>query len=190
MSKEERKLIGYVGVDSGQLFITDPCYLANGGWKDENDFGVNILGIKYWGSAQENVRDFLEKKYQIESEKRGDAYFVPVDDTFDFYELKSDIKEYADSINKIIVIKEFTNSSYDLISDLTLTKDAGEILNGVAFSSGFGDGLYPVYATFREFEGLGEFISKIEVELIENTEETHLRKIGVINNGCNRKRGS
>ena len=43
-TKTSKKLIGYCGVDSGQLIITDPCYLdsfANDNFEecDENDIG-------------------------------------------------------------------------------------------------------------------------------------------------------
>lgn len=170
MSSEERKLIGYVGVDSGQLFITDPCYLLNGGWIDDDDPFVNIIGLKFWGEAEEDVKNFLEQKYNIIAEERGSAYFIPVDNEEEYDKLRGIIYTYADSINKIIVARKITDSSYDRISDVTLTQDAGEVLSGVAFSSGLGDGSYPVYATFREIEGWGRRITKVEIELISDEE--------------------
>jgi len=34
-----QKLIGFCGVDSGQILLTDPCYLSN--WKDDEPFKKN-----------------------------------------------------------------------------------------------------------------------------------------------------
>jgi hypothetical protein len=168
MSNEERKLIGYVSVDSGQLFITDPCYLVNGGWVDDDDPFVNIIGLKFWGEAKEDVKDFLEQKCKIMTEERGSAYFVPVDNEEEYDTVERIIRGYANTINKTIVVRKFTDASYDRISDVTLTQDAGEVLSGVAFSSGLGDGSYPVYATFREIKGWGKRITKVEIELISD----------------------
>ena len=30
---KNKELIGYIGIDSGQVLIVDPCYLSN--WKDD-----------------------------------------------------------------------------------------------------------------------------------------------------------
>jgi hypothetical protein len=170
IKQEERKFIGNVVVDSGQLFITDPCYLVNGGWKDEDDPGVKIIGLNFWGEGQEDIKTFLEEKCKIMVEKRGSAYFVPVDNEADYYKLKRLIYTHANIINKIVVATKFTDASYHLISDVTLTSDAGEALYGVAFTSGLGDGIYPVYATFREIDGWGKRITKVEIELISDEE--------------------
>jgi hypothetical protein len=90
--------------------------------------------------------------------------------------LRTLISKYADSINKTIVVTDFMNSSYDLISDVTLTHGAGFVLNGVAFSSGLGDGTYPVYATFRDIKGWGRRITKVEIELISDKEIKELEE--------------
>lgn len=37
-----RQLIGHVGVDSGQILLTDPCYLDS--WKDDDAFSVIEAG--------------------------------------------------------------------------------------------------------------------------------------------------
>ena len=42
MAVGERKLIGYVGVDSGQIIITDPCYAVGDGFIDERDQGGEL----------------------------------------------------------------------------------------------------------------------------------------------------
>jgi len=90
-----KTLIGYCGVDSGQIMITDPCYLST--WKDNEPFGIK--------------------------EKDEDGNF-----------------------------------SYRGACELTThpTKKGGQFKNkigaeiGVVSSSGFGDGVYPVYAEIVE----------------------------------------
>lgn len=89
-----KKQIGEVGVDSGQLFITDPCYLDR------------------WGSD-----------------------------------------EYDDE--RIKAMKKSGQSNYDYSGccAVTLSEDrAGNVGGGslgVALSTGYGDGCYPVIATFE-----------------------------------------
>lgn len=96
----ERKLVGYVSVDSGQVVLVDPCYL--GDWKDG---------------------------------------------------------EYNDK-----------ESHYGKACDLTLSEEqAGQmVVSGVAgiavaSSSGYGDGVYPVYATYNDEKR----IEKLEIKFIE-----------------------
>lgn len=86
----KKELIGYVGVDSGQLLVCDPCYIGSE-WEDENF------------DDRENPK---------------------------------------------------ANFSYNSCCQATLSKErAGQLLFkrghegvGVAFSSGYGDGYYPVFA--------------------------------------------
>ncbi|MFA1782365.1 hypothetical protein ACDX77_19010 [Bacillus velezensis] len=54
--KMEKKLIGRVGVDSGQLLIIDPCNI-DANWKKENE--SEIIGVKFWGSGKNNAIHFL-----------------------------------------------------------------------------------------------------------------------------------
>lgn len=86
-----RKKIGVVGVDSGQLIITDPCYVDD------------------WEGTE-----FISKEPYKQKE------------------------EYP--------------YSYDGACQATLSPaSAGQLRNdaGVAFSTGYGDGVYPVYATYN-----------------------------------------
>ena len=91
------KIIGYCGVDSGQLLIIDPCYLDK--WTD------------------------------------GD---------------------FAGS-DKVV------NNSYAKACNITLSKEkAGETEEGgVVFASGYGDGTYPVIATYNE----DNRIIKVEIKM-------------------------
>lgn len=104
-----RKLIGEVGVDSGQVIITDPCYIDN---------------------------EWEESSFDDESDQ-------------------TPTHEY----------------SYAGACQATLTKDQGGQLNyrlghagaGVVVSSGYGDGLYPVFASY----GADGRIHKLEIIFIE-----------------------
>lgn len=100
--------IGFVGVDSGQLLVCDPCYI-DGQWKKN----------RFQGGVNET-------------------------ETHEF--------------------------SYDGCCKASLTKKGYGQLNyekghagvGVAFSSGDGDGVYPVYARFVEGR-----IAEIKIKMIE-----------------------
>jgi len=72
-----------------------------------------------------------------------------------------------------------TDNSYDTVCKITSNSDKqGGQLNysrgqeglGVAFHSGFGDGIYEVLATIKDCGSWGERISKVEIVLIEDDE--------------------
>ena len=96
---KKTKIIGHVGVDSGQLLITDPCYI-DAQWKPHEEVTI-----------PEYRSDKLKGQY-----------------------------------------------SYNGCCNATLSDDLGGQLNydkghpgiGVALSSGFGDGYYPVEATYED----------------------------------------
>ena len=126
--------IGDVGVDSGQLMITDPCYLLNQ-WKNKEFVDVRIL-----------------------TDNKGNKYQYRKD--FDNYE--SVLAPFNKTVNQLVEegiltqvpVEETGEYSYDGASKATLSDKgygqlnftAGHAGAGVAFSSGYGDGLYPVYA--------------------------------------------
>ena len=84
-----RKLLGHCSVDSGQLFVVDPCYLEKE-WDDEYREGVEPEGGRY-----------------------------PM--------------------------------NYAGCCAATMSKDQGaQVDHGVAFTSGWGDGSYPVYAEYKD----------------------------------------
>ncbi|WP_164684897.1 hypothetical protein [Brevibacillus reuszeri] len=51
----ERKLLGQVGVDSGQLVIIDPCYIESE-WQGKD----SVLGVDFWGQGQEKIFSLLK----------------------------------------------------------------------------------------------------------------------------------
>jgi len=93
------EMIGTFGVDSGQVLITDPCYLSD--WK---------------------VEEFDDKK--VEAMKKS--------------------KKFSYSYN---------GACARTLDDSKNRRGAGSIgkgCDGVVANTGFGDGVYPVYAKFRE----------------------------------------
>lgn len=52
MNKEKRIHLGTVGVDSGTLMITDPCYPIGDNW-NEKDYDNQVMKLKGWVIAKE-----------------------------------------------------------------------------------------------------------------------------------------
>jgi hypothetical protein len=136
--------LGKVGVDSGQLIITDPCYLKI---FENNNFN--------------DVR-----KYQHKKLKDILQYAV------DFKHYEEVIPEYKMTMNELIekdIFEEMPKSnsdnsySYNGACSQTLHGEnkGGELGKslGVAFSSGYGDGLYSVYGFMND----DNVIIKVEI---------------------------
>ena len=154
-----RVLIGKVGVDSGGLMVTDPCYLKQ--------FKINEYDPK--------------SKYY---DKVKDKTVIHPDD---FYDYEEDIIDgYNKNMNTLVKEKvfeevkdEIIDSSYSCVGayDQTIkNKNQGGSLGnglGVSFATGFGDGEYPVYAYYEDVNGWGRRIKKIEIEFFtdEDLEE-------------------
>lgn len=151
------ELIGYVGVDSGQLMICDPCYIDSQ-WEKE-DF--------------EDIRIYKHKK-------SGDTLQYRVD----FEKYDQVIPKYGKTMNELGTTGEWEqqdvhevkhNFSYNACTQATLSEDGHGQLNynlghpgvGVAFSTAFGDGKYPVYAHYDD-EGI---VFKVEVEFFNPEED-------------------
>lgn len=169
-------LLGHVGVDSGQLMVTDPCYI-NSQWRSEG----SVIGLKLWGQAHNEVYEFLKTKYpDMDIEHDQHVISVETTDSELVKVIHSEAHQHAQSINKVIVGKPETDSTYDTICDVTLNKEnqggpipyqMGHEGFAVAFSSGLGDGYYPVYATIEDVPGWGERITKVEILLVDMEEE-------------------
>ena len=125
------KLLGQFTVDSGQVMIGDPCYLNE--WRD-NDF--NPVGL------YTNGKDTLT---------RGK----------DFTNYQSDvIPKYKKTMNQLLQedFKEVKQEpsmeySYDGACQATCSDAKGGTLGGgnaVVSETGYGDGFYPVHATYNK----------------------------------------
>ena len=131
----ESKLIGHVGIDSGQLLLCDPCYIDSE-WEKE-DF-EDFRSYQHKDTGNELTYKINFKNYQ-----------EPIED----YDGKN--------MNELIATGEWEEVpgpvaihpfSYNACTKATLSEDGhGELKFkhghpgvGVAFSTAFGDGLYPV----------------------------------------------
>lgn len=144
----KKKLIGYVGVDSGQLLLCDPCYIDSQ-WEKEDFEDVRIYKHKITGDTLQYMQDF--------------GHYEEV------------IPKYRMTMNQLNTTgewEEFTIHtaanpfSYNACSQATLSKEGYGQLNyklghpgaGVAFGTGVGDGMFPVYAIYNKDE-----LIKVEV---------------------------
>lgn len=133
----KRKLIGHVGVDSGQLLLCDPCYIDSE-WEKENFADIRIYKNKVTQDTLTYCKDF------------------PHYDS---------ITKYGKSMNELIATGEWEEQerpsarhefSYNACAHATLSKEGHGQLNyntgnsgiGVAFRTAMGDGMYPVYAIY------------------------------------------
>jgi hypothetical protein len=130
--------IGHVGVDSGQLLMCDPCYIDSE-WSKEDFTDIRVYEHK----------DTKEKlQYKV-----------------DFPHYEAEISKYGKNMNELLKTGEWldvpaTDSefpfSYNACCKATLSDNGHGQLNyklghpgvGVAFSTAFGDGVYPVYAIY------------------------------------------
>lgn len=132
--------IGIVGVDSGQLLLTDPCYIDNE-WVEEDFQDDRVYQHKETGDKLYYKKDF--DNYEQVIDKYGKT-MNELNGTGDWREL-----------NKRKVVNNF---SYNACCDKTLREDMVGQLNykmghpgvGVVFLSGYGDGEYPVMAEYKD----------------------------------------
>ena len=153
--KRKKVQIGVVGVDSGQLLVCDPCYILSE-WKGEG--------------TQRQLRYYSDRN----GDKWACNYHVTISETETFgFNLFTDFETvFEDGIHKgktpnmLVSSGEWVENqtpdvdefSYSGCCSTTLSKQRGGQLNykmghagvGVAFSSGYGDGCYPVFAEYND----------------------------------------
>lgn len=138
MSKlSKAKLIGKCGVDSGQLLITDPCYIRdfiNNEYQDIRQYKNSQGDILEFRKDFSNYDETIEKYGKTMNQLTDEKVFSPV-------ERKDVIRRTTDK-----------SYSYDGCCNATLSKKQGGSVGGlgVAISSGYGDGEYPVYAHYND----------------------------------------
>jgi len=157
--KSKREL-GSVGVDSGMLSVVDPNVLA----EEWVSVGPNRNGEIY-GADKEKIADVLQQSgYEIATR---DEYIITLADTINEDDERK-IKSLIDSngLKGFLLIN--TGSSYDLIADALdsdvywtkLTFPDGSQGFIVAFYSGLGDGVYPIYGLYN-----GTTLTGIEIDM-------------------------
>ena len=149
-AKKGEVLIGKVGVDSGSLCITDPCYIDSEWEKEEFDFKEKAV---FPNGKEEIIRRCTKRWWEIiEDINSGKIKLEPVNE------------------------KAKHNFSYNAIAKITLAPPHHGQLNykmghpgvAVAFSSGIGDGLYPVYAKIVDLGDWGLRIAEIRVDMMDH----------------------
>lgn len=149
-----KKQIGVVGVDSGQVLICDPCYIDSQ-WVQEGFSDIRLTELNYQGK-----RVVIDMAKMIEA---GIKYDTP----WEIYGGKTMNEMLHEGIARDIPKLPTHRFSYDGCCRVTSSKDGGGQLNyerghpgvGVACSTGYGDGEYPVIAHYDE-EGR---VRKIEI---------------------------
>jgi hypothetical protein len=121
--EEKRILLGYAAVDSGQLLVTDPCYLKD--WQaneydDEKPDSEGLHSYSYQGACNATCGGLGDTKPRY-----GGA--------------------------------------------LRFAK--GHEGAGVAFSTGFGDGSYPVYGYLRDCGEWGVRVARVEIDFMGEEED-------------------
>ena len=133
------ELIGQVGVDSGQLLLCDPCYIDSE-WQKEDFTDVRVHQHKVTKDTLTYGKDFAKYNQVIE--------------------------RYGKDMNELLATGEWEDVerpfsqypfSYNACAQATLSQAGHGQLNykhghpgvGVAFSTAFGDGVYPVYAHYN-----------------------------------------
>ena len=162
MSKQ--KQIGVVGVDSGQLMVCDPCYLEHQ-WNPKVDYPP---------------RDVYEdqethKRWQfVVGEELPTAGATPFPGRYDTpiaecdYQTPNDLIKSGQWRKVAIDDPRIGEYSYYGACKATQSKESAGQLHytlghagaGVAFSSGYGDGVYPVIAHYNDEDRI------IKVEII------------------------
>jgi len=126
-----RKLLGYFGVDSGQVLITDPCYLKE---FKSNEMKIDtIYTLKHPDGKTEKVVASMSNKRWRE-----------LIDDINNGKIKTIKREYS---------KTSKDYSYNGCCGVSLSEDRGGQIgkgeDGVCASTGYGDGSYPVYANYE-----------------------------------------
>lgn len=133
-NKNEWVLLGSFGVDSGQVVITDPCYLNEWVANDYKDKRVYLDTIS--GRGYVLGHDFNHFDDVIRDGKT-------MNELISFGEIREEIRNISNEY------------SYEGSCDTTLySKRMGGVIglgcDGVVASTGYGDGYYPVYAKYED----------------------------------------
>lgn len=133
-------LIGHVAVDSGQLMICDPGYIDSQ-WENEDFEDIRVYKNEHTSKTLTYPKDFTS------------------------YE--DVLPEYGKTMNVLISEHDWqiaespapkSGFSYNACAQATLSEDGhgelsfkmGHTGAGLAFSTAYGDGMYPVYAHYDE----------------------------------------
>jgi len=155
-----KKVIGSVGVDSGQILVCDPCYIDSE-WKNEEvSFDRKHKHID--GTILQYRVDF--ENYQSVIPKYGKTMNQIIEDK-EAIEMPESPAEHPFSYNACC--KKTCNDDENK-NDGQLDYFAGHPGVGVVTSSGYGDGYYPVIADIDDKSGR---VKSITVVFIDDDDE-------------------
>ena len=171
---DSRILLGHVGVDSGQLMITDPCYIDSNEWISQSH--PAFLGLRLAGTDAEALARYLAHHNNDLTIQTVTPWvykiIAPDQDSNTLTQFANSVKAHMGWSTDIDML--FHDTYADICRLTTDTPERGGSLPyrlgheglAVAFRSGFGDGTYAVYATFRDEPEWGRVITKVEIILV------------------------
>jgi len=155
--KTKKVLIGHVGVDSGQLMVTDPCYLGmfdtKAEYQDVRRYRDEGTGKVYqyrvdFENFESLIGDYLPACTPNQLIKRG--VWVELADTF------PPTPDYNGMCHN-----SFGTPGGKGIIPFPLGHDG----LAVVFRSGYGDGVYPVYAHVKDDPLYGERVVRVTIDM-------------------------
>ena len=137
----KKVLLGHVAVDSGQLLLCDPCYIDSE-WEKEDFTDVRVYKHKTTGKTLQYLVDFPNYATEIP------GYGIDMNallQTGDWEQVEEAHKtEHGFSYNACC--KETLSKK----ASGELTFKMGHTGAGLAFSTTYGDGMFPVYGLYYD----------------------------------------
>lgn len=135
------KFIGEVAVDSGQLLLCDPCYIDSE-WEKEDFEDIRVYENKFTKERLQYKIDF--PKYDVVIPEYGKSMneLLETEDWVEVYDTKEAENPFSYNACAKATLSEHGHGE--------LRFKLGHLGAGVAFSTAFGDGMYPVYAKYSD----------------------------------------
>jgi hypothetical protein len=147
-----KKLLGYVGVDSGQLIITDPCYIDSE-WQHKEFQDIRIYKHLKTKKIFQYANILTPKPINKHTELfRNYDEILSTNKTMNQMMIDKEVKEIPDkNKQKLIGDYSYAGCCETTMADKNqLNYKKGHKGVAITFSSGYGDGCYPVYGTFNK----------------------------------------
>lgn len=158
----KKKLLGSVGVDSGQLMVVDPC-IIDSDWKRQEFADIRLYEHKKtkkklmyqsstgYGGVEAEIREKAFKKAGGELFSNYES-ITSFKKTMNEMETSKEVKELAVP-EKLALIGSFSYAGAcesNQAEQHQLNYSLGHPGTAVTFNSGYGDGCYKVYGYFNK----------------------------------------